>query len=148
LAVTTFSFLIGKNFQNFYVPIFDPSFSPTTLDIVLAAHILLLLNPPFPDPFLQTLVSDSYPTLSSHARRVYVQALSSGSPARSPPPSFSWGSLLPWPSTTKKQVKKSAEDVHYDRMRWRFYGLAIGSLAAYLVVVGGMLEVKKNDDEE
>jgi len=112
---------------------------PTTLDTILAAHILLLLNPPYPDPFLQTLVNDSYPTLSSHARRIYAQALESGSePARSTIiPSFSWSSLIPWPPTAKKQIQKSPEDVHFDRMRWGFYGLAMGSLAAYLVVVGG-----------
>lgn len=109
------------------------------MDTVLAAHILLLLNPPYPDPFLRTLVNDSYPTLSSHARRIYAQALDSGpEPARSPIIlSFSWSSLIPWPPTTKKQIQKSPEDVQYDRMRWGFYGLVMGSLAAYLVVVGG-----------
>lgn len=87
---------------------------PTTLDIVFAAHILLLLNPPYPDAFLQTFVNDSYPTLSSHARRTYVQALGSGSPERSALiPSFSWGSLIPWPPTTRKPVKGSPEDVHW-----------------------------------
>jgi len=111
---------------------------PTTLDIVLAANTLLLLNPPYPDPFLQALLIDSYPALSSHARRVYAHAMRSGSPTRSTQNlNFSWSSLIPWPPVTKKQAEKSSEDVHYDRMRWGFYGLAIGSVAAYLAVVGG-----------
>jgi sorting and assembly machinery component 37 len=50
---------------------------------------------------------------------------------------FSWRSLIPSPPTARKQPKKTEEDIHYDRMRWGFIGLAVGSLAAYIVVVGG-----------
>jgi sorting and assembly machinery component 37 len=45
--------------------------------------------------------------------------------------------LIPSPPTARKQPKKTEEDIHYDRMRWGFIGLAVGSLAAYIVVVGG-----------
>lgn len=160
MAVKTFSSQTGNSSEDSGVHNLT-SFRPTTLDIVLAAHVLLLLNPPYPDPFLQTLIDTSYPTLSAHARRVYAQALGSGSPARSALiPRFSWSSLIPWPPATKKQIKKSPEDMHYDRMRWGFYGLAIGSLAAYMVVVGGSkfkeisaivakrLEEEENDDDD
>ncbi|EIN07269.1 hypothetical protein PUNSTDRAFT_104876 [Punctularia strigosozonata HHB-11173 SS5] len=44
---------------------------PTTLDITLAAHVLLLTKPPYPDPLLQNLLNDSYPTLVAHAERVH-----------------------------------------------------------------------------
>jgi len=50
---------------------------PTTLDVVLASHILLLVNPPYPDPLLKSLVTDSYPELASHARSVYSIAFPS-----------------------------------------------------------------------
>ncbi|OSX65136.1 hypothetical protein POSPLADRAFT_1116715, partial [Postia placenta MAD-698-R-SB12] len=43
---------------------------PTTLDIVFAAHTHVLMSIPFADPLLQTLLSDSYPTLVAHANAV------------------------------------------------------------------------------
>ncbi|KAF8308105.1 hypothetical protein DL93DRAFT_2028552, partial [Clavulina sp. PMI_390] len=40
---------------------------PSTLDIILAAHILPVLRAPLPDPFLKTLLLESYSHLVSHA---------------------------------------------------------------------------------
>ncbi|KAF8921108.1 hypothetical protein CPB85DRAFT_1428126 [Mucidula mucida] len=47
---------------------------PTTLDVVVAANILLIVRPPFPDDLLQGLVKTSYPLLISHAERVHSTA--------------------------------------------------------------------------
>ncbi|KAF9053880.1 hypothetical protein BDZ89DRAFT_1004986 [Hymenopellis radicata] len=47
---------------------------PTTLDVVVAANILLMVRPPFPDDLLPGLVKTSYPLLVSHADRVHSAA--------------------------------------------------------------------------
>jgi len=115
---------------------------PTTLDIFLAGHILLLLDPPFPDPFIQNLIKDSYPTLASHARRVHSYAfgpLGSAVPLHVfPAEGFSWRSFLPSPPATRRPTKQTDEDFHFMRMRWGFYGVALGSLAVYIVAASFM----------
>ncbi|KAH8116808.1 Tom37 C-terminal domain-containing protein [Phellopilus nigrolimitatus] len=49
---------------------------PSTLDVLVAAHILLLTYPPLPNDLLRALVADSYPTLHAHARRMHTRTLS------------------------------------------------------------------------
>lgn len=53
--------------------------SPTSLDVYLAAHILLLADPPFPDAVLQIQLTEAYPGLIEHARRIQDEV------ARAPP---------------------------------------------------------------
>ncbi|KAF8136772.1 hypothetical protein EV363DRAFT_1429122 [Boletus edulis] len=52
---------------------------PTSLDVYLAAHILLLADPPFPDAILQIQLLEYYQRLIDHARRIQAQV------ARVPP---------------------------------------------------------------
>ncbi|KAG6918117.1 hypothetical protein DXG01_016305 [Tephrocybe rancida] len=108
---------------------------PTTLDIVLAAHILLLLEPEFPDTSIQSLIKDSYPTLASHAWRVLNHVTIPGEPLlrTCSTPSFAWSSLLPSPPMATRNEKPSEEDLHFRRMRWGFYGLTLGTLGVYLL---------------
>ncbi|KAG6860933.1 hypothetical protein C0995_005888 [Termitomyces sp. Mi166 len=108
---------------------------PTALDIVLAAHILLLLKPEFPEPSTSNLIKHTYPTLALHAHRVFNHVFSSSELQLriSPAPRFVWSSLIPWPPTTRKG-KLSEEDLYFRRMRWGFYGLTLGSMAVYLAV--------------
>ncbi|KAF8798160.1 hypothetical protein BYT27DRAFT_7265267 [Phlegmacium glaucopus] len=111
----------------------------SSLDVIIAAHILLLVNPPFPGPLIKDLINNSYPNLISYAQRVYTQAFKEGhSPIQFAPSSSSLWSLIPsWPKAlVHSQKSKSQEDINYNRMSWSFIGLAIGSLAAYLVVAG------------
>src|SRR5260370_692676 len=68
----------------------------TTLDLSLAAHILLLLDAPLPDPLLSSLLSSSYPALISHARRVLGAAAPSARVL--PPERYRPSALLPYPS--------------------------------------------------
>lgn len=82
-------------------------------------------------------MTESYPTLATHAHRVYGFRFSELTRCKPTAPNFSWRSLIPSPPAARKQTKKSEEDAHYDQMRWGFIGLAVGSLAAYIVVVGG-----------
>ncbi|KAF7338131.1 hypothetical protein MVEN_02037900 [Mycena venus] len=67
----------------------------TTLDIVLAAHILVIIKPPFPDRLLSDLLTDSYPTLVSHAERILARSLELPPPIHTSPGGHSIWSLLP-----------------------------------------------------
>ena len=99
---------------------------PTTLDVMLAAHLLLLLHPSFPDPLLPPLLSGSYPTLLAHSRRVLTAAF----PASSLPseqlrilsrPKMALEDVLPFRSMwSESKVKKEKSEVEkrFDRMRW------------------------------
>lgn len=84
--------------------------SPSLLDATVAAHILLLSRPPFPDPLLQDLVNNSYPSLVAHANRVYDLTLSA-------------------PLSTIDATTES--DVWETRLRFAFFGLALGGIITY-----------------
>jgi len=111
----------------------------SSLDVIIAAHIILLVDPPFPDPLIKDLINNSYPSLVSYAQRIYAQASEEGrAPIQLTSSSSSLWSLIPsWPKASVHSRKfKSEEDVYHNRMSWGFVGLAIGSITAYLVVVG------------
>ncbi|KAF8163460.1 outer mitochondrial membrane transport complex protein-domain-containing protein [Crassisporium funariophilum] len=117
---------------------------PSSLDIIITAHILLLLNPPYPDPQLKNLVNDSYPALASSSRRIFSQVFEDGKSTIefAPPTSGSFWALLPsWPKHHQVKKPKSPEDLHYDRMRWGFFGLALGTIGAYIAIVGSQYEL-------
>lgn len=111
--------------------------------MLIASHLLLLIRPPYPDPLLKTLILGSYPTLSTHANRIYDLAFDAESPKiELASTTFSFRALLPSLPTTTRHVLKKAEDVHFQRMRWAFFSLAAGTFAAYLAVVTKDLEIK------
>ncbi|KAG7092638.1 hypothetical protein E1B28_008979 [Marasmius oreades] len=88
--------------------------SPTLLDITVAAHLLLLLVPPFPDPLLQGLINTSFPSLVIHADRMRKDALNM--------------------SNLRKSMRTSSfEDVWLQRLRFGFFGVALGGIAAYTI---------------
>ncbi|KAH7913757.1 hypothetical protein BJ138DRAFT_563355 [Hygrophoropsis aurantiaca] len=111
--------------------------APTTLDIYLAAHILLLLDAPFPDPLVQTILKDSYPMLIDHARHVQAQAASRC-------PRYEIGvteqpsllSMIPRPlsSAPKDKSKINPDDTRYRRMRWTWIALAVGAIVFRLAM--------------
>lgn len=117
---------------------------PTALDIHLAAHILVLLAPKYPEPVLQNLVTESYPKLVAHAIRVRTQLMTTlpHSSHQSTPTSFSLSSLLPRLQITRRGADTtSKEDVQFARIRWGFFGLALGSVFAYFAVVGSPIRI-------
>ncbi|KAI9446153.1 hypothetical protein H4582DRAFT_1903921, partial [Lactarius indigo] len=109
---------------------------PTTLDLVLAAHVLLLVQAPLPDTLLSSLLSSSYPTLLLHARRVLETA--APSPRVLPPEQYSLSALIPYPSFrawwSEPRPQKSEEEKRFERMRWQWIGLAVlGSISYWFV---------------
>ena len=138
-----------------------PHCRPTSLDVLLAAHTLLLINPPFPDPLLPSLLSTSYPSLLAHARRVLSAAFpQSTSPSEQlqmlPPQSYSLRGLLPYPAlqapwraneTKMKEEEKSEKDREFDRKRWQWIGLAAVSAVGYWLFLGLAIVINFKDNE-
>ena len=63
----------------------DERFSPSTLDVYIAAHVLVILNSPLPNPLLKTVLLESYPILVDHALHVRTYAFPSDDPDRAAP---------------------------------------------------------------
>ncbi|KAJ7219489.1 outer mitochondrial membrane transport complex protein-domain-containing protein [Mycena pura] len=107
---------------------------PTTLDFVLAAHVLVISRPPFPDKLLSDLLTSSYSTVVLHAERILSRALENPAPVNTLPLGHSIRSLLP--SLPRERAEKSAEETHYDRVTWGWISLAVGSVSLYLLIIG------------
>ncbi|KAJ3905044.1 outer mitochondrial membrane transport complex protein-domain-containing protein [Lentinula edodes] len=86
---------------------------PSHLDAIVAAHILLLSRPPFPDPLLQDLVNTSHPSLVAHANRMYARTLSAS-------------------LRTRDAAPDHESDVWETRLRFAFIGLTLGGIFTYL----------------
>jgi sorting and assembly machinery component 37 len=128
---------------------------PTTIDVYIASHILLLIDAPFPDPLLQTLLKESYPTLTDHARQIHLQAFpATGSDIPLlPHQSYTLRALIPWPPAKIRKSKpkpKSEDDIRFDRMRWGWIALAAFSAVFYIAQSGLIQAVRDLDnvDEE
>ncbi|KAF8623482.1 hypothetical protein AX15_006265 [Amanita polypyramis BW_CC] len=122
---------------------------PSSLDAIVSAHVLLLLNPPYPAPVIQQLLLESYPSLVTHARLMFSQTLDSTAPtiSKSAPQGVSWRDALSMPWATKRPAK-SAEEIRYDRLRWSFFGLVVGCIVAYLAVLGRDVRIQFVRDED
>jgi sorting and assembly machinery component 37 len=108
---------------------------PSTLDIIVAAHTLLLLKPPLPDPILKDLIIESYPSLAIHARLVLSQAFPD--PNLSPliyhkPSTNTWSALIPTFGSNSPKPEPSDLEKEFTKMRWAWIGLAIVSTIGYL----------------
>ena len=128
--------------------------SPSTLDVVFAAHTHLLMNVSFTDPLLQALLSESYPSLVAHAKA--VQSAAFPDPQSFPPtvpldPSVSLRSLLPVPTlrlwSSKKQKEELTEaEKKFRRARWGWIGLAVASVAFYVAFLRPTIVFVVRDD--
>ena len=107
----------------------------SSIDVIIAAHILLLVYPPFPGSLIKDLLVNSYPALVSYAQRIYNQAFEEGHcPIQLSSASSLWSLIPSWPKASGNS--QSQDDNYFNRMSWGFISLAIGSLTAYLVVMG------------
>ncbi|KAJ6623500.1 hypothetical protein B0H10DRAFT_1786622 [Mycena sp. CBHHK59/15] len=117
----------------------------STLDIMLAAHVLLILKPPFPDKLLSNLLAESYPALVSHAETLLARSLESPAPMYGLSRDHSVWSLLPSLSggETRERRTKSEEEIRHERMSWGWLSLAVGSVGLYLLTMGNPLQIQK-----
>lgn len=127
------------------------SHRPSTLDIVVAAHTLLLLNPPFPDTTLKDLIIESYPSLAVHARLVLSRAFAG--PPNSPltfhrPSTNTWSALIPTFGSNVPRQEPSELEKEFTRMRWGWIGLAIVSTIGYFWLNPLIVIVALSDEEE
>ena len=130
-------------------PTIFPNIRPTKLDILLAAHLLLLLEPPFPDPLITALLTESYPALVHFARRIQSKA-SEIEPHILPAQGNTWRSLIPWSQSShpKKSRKMTPVDIRFDRMHWGWIASSTGNVAAYLWASRLRLAITFPDDAE
>ncbi|KXN92218.1 hypothetical protein AN958_08671 [Leucoagaricus sp. SymC.cos] len=130
---------------------------PTTLDLLLAAHTLLLVAPPLPDTLIKELVIEWYDTLADHAK--CIQDLAFGKDQPKFPIQSSRGSLwdlIPSRNAFKaaqaKGLERTPEDVEYEKFTWGFIGLALGSVVAYFAILGSPIRivriVQEGEEEE
>ncbi|KAF8969846.1 Tom37 C-terminal domain-containing protein [Flammula alnicola] len=119
---------------------------PSSVDVLIAAHILLLLDPPYPDTVLKTLITEAYPSILSHTRRIYDDAFGEGkwAVAVTPPSSSLWGLIPSWPKRSSIKKQSSPEEIHDAQIRWGFFGLVIGSFAAYFAILGPRYNIVRN----
>ncbi|VDC06646.1 unnamed protein product [Peniophora sp. CBMAI 1063] len=140
---------------------------PTSLDVLLASHILLLTSPPFPDPLLGDLIRDAFPSLLAHAQAVLSEALPSrpfsANYVTAPQQSTALSTLLPpfsalWKHPTPKEKASTAEDVKFQRGRLLWFGVAALGTIGYMLfapttfqfvfVKPDEVEAEGADDEE
>lgn len=122
---------------------------PTSLDVCLAAHILLLANPPFPSSVLQILLLEKYASLVDHARRVQHEVAQSPPYELAPPSKPSVLSLFTFGRAVTKEAKTSnPDDVRFRRMRWAWVTLALGAAAFNVMQFSKALLILNVEDEE
>ncbi|KAI0780958.1 hypothetical protein BD413DRAFT_463285 [Trametes elegans] len=130
--------------------------SPTTLDVVFAAHSHILLNLRLPDSIV-TSALESYPRLVAHCRAVISAAFPPGSP---PPPTIqqSWlsslRSLIPWPRVpaaprSNSVLADSPEarriERRYRLWRWGFIAGSVLATGAYLYFAAIVVIVRNGE---
>ncbi|KAF8892459.1 outer mitochondrial membrane transport complex protein-domain-containing protein [Infundibulicybe gibba] len=130
----------------------------TALNVTLAAHTLLLLNPNYPDPLLKDLMLNSYPSLVAHAKKVYGDAFGPSAPKipHASPPKYTLWTLIPYHSLNNRhqpraKIPKTGElqsDTQFQRMRWGFFGLAAGCIIAFVTIMGSPIRVAIKRGEE
>ena len=121
---------------------------------MFAAHTHILMNVSFTDPLLQTLLSESYPTLVAHAKA--VQSAAFPDPQSFPPTvpldlSTSLRSLLPVPrlrfwSSRKQKEELTEAERKFRRARWGWIGLAVASVAFYVAFLRPTIVFVVRDD--
>lgn len=119
--------------------------------MIVAAHTLLLLNPPFPEPVLKDLIIESYPSLAVHARLVLSKAFLG--PTTSPLTyhklsTNTWSALIPTFGSNTPKPQPSEVEREFTQMRWGWIGLAIVSTIGYLWLNPLVVIVQVGDEEE
>ncbi|KAI0928681.1 hypothetical protein AcW1_005861 [Taiwanofungus camphoratus] len=126
-------------------PFFHPRLDrPTSLDVIFAAHTHLLMNLSFPDLLLQSLLSESYPNLVSHATG--VQSFAFPDPQSFPQTvqsslALSLRSLVPlprfaWTTHHKHLTPPDSEERRFTMMRWGWIGLGVAAAVTYVSLFG------------
>ncbi|KAJ7581149.1 hypothetical protein C8J56DRAFT_866398 [Mycena floridula] len=110
----------------------------TTTDTLVAAHSLLLLHLPFPDPLLQDLLK-GYPTLVAHAKAVHSRAFSSTK--RSIPTTRNLLPVIPETPASPPSPETSTElDLEKAKFGWTV--MAVGSFVLFSAMLGPTLRAR------
>ncbi|KAG8709986.1 hypothetical protein FRC08_017789 [Ceratobasidium sp. 394] len=130
--------------------------SPTSLDIIIASHILPLLYIPFPNPLLSTELRTSFPELSSHADRVLEYSRTAPSAPTLPAPTVrsslttvlnSWRRDMNVFAQEKEKGPAAEKEASLRYGRWIF-GLLAGVGSVVYLVATGIVSIKYVETEE
>ncbi|KAG8907397.1 hypothetical protein FRB99_004422 [Tulasnella sp. 403] len=91
--------------------------TPSSLDIHLAAHILLILHAPLPNPLLKTLILESYPHLVDHALLVRTVAFPSQPLPADAPDSPVAATFTPTPASATRLPYPPVESLQYPTLQ-------------------------------
>ncbi|KAF8557308.1 hypothetical protein OG21DRAFT_1457811 [Imleria badia] len=146
------SYLDGKQFffgDRQVISLMMLARSPTSLDVYLAAHILLLADPPFPDAVLQIHLIACYEGLIEHARRIRAEV------ARAPPYEYFTASetllssFVPRSfSGNRAQTQIDPADVQYRRRTLAFVAAALAMTAVYMYTLVSFVQVSAKASED
>lgn len=109
---------------------------------MLAAHVVVMIKPPFPDTLLSDLLVDSYPTLVSHAERILSRSKEFPAPNNSSRGHSIWSLFPSLAGKVGERVEKSEDDIHHERMSWGWISLAVGSVSLYLITMGSPVRLR------
>lgn len=118
----------------------------------LAAHVIILTTPSYPDAFLKELLIDMYPTLVQHAQRVEASIFPLGYAVVSRKPNAQPGlaALIPrlnWRSLRNAATPRSDTEKSFDRARWLWYaGAVLGTITYIVLFMPIRLVVVRNDE--
>ncbi|PAV24031.1 hypothetical protein PNOK_0109900 [Pyrrhoderma noxium] len=143
----------------------------STIDVSVAAHILLLTEPQLPNTLLRDLVVESYPTLYKHAKFLFSFSLPASDSAMehlftgttlyaNKSDSIIFPSIKPLPrrrptnrNSGKQRSEKSEEEKEFDRMRWAWLGMSVLGVFTWMWYMGIRIELRPKgggdeDDED
>ncbi|KAF8506362.1 hypothetical protein BU17DRAFT_57726 [Hysterangium stoloniferum] len=126
----------------------------SSIDIVLASRILIVTHAPLPNLTLKTLITESYPSLVSHASRVHALAFSSSIPLliilpsqHTHPLQVLKSSLMHLTRVAASHEPESEEAKTFRLYRWGWIALAVTGAAGYVGLISalGLIRIKNAD---
>ncbi|KAF8587401.1 hypothetical protein K439DRAFT_823305 [Ramaria rubella] len=133
---------------------------PTSLDLVLASRILLLVHAPLPNSTLKDLLMASYPSLLSHATHLHAHAFSPSGPhpqivasPRANPLTILKSTVAHVMRSPTDAIDESEEAKQFRRYRWSWIVLTVAGAIGFIATQGLPIVVKikrpsRKDEEE
>ena len=121
---------------------------PTTLDLLLFAHLTLLLTPVWPNPLFVRTLRRSHPSLVAHHDLVFTRLFRQSwstvnrlAPLQTEPAWYEMFSFGPKSSERSTSKTKSRSERDFERGRWLWMAGAAAAMIGY-VFASGIVKIK------